>query len=300
VAAIKQNYYTLYKATSPSGKVYVGYTSFRLKDRMLQHYSDAKRGKKRPFYSALRKYGNKVKWKIINIYYTKEFVQNRERYYISLFQSNNLMFGYNSTSGGEGTPNLQFSKTKYIDNNGNIYFGTRDVFNKTGVNKSTLINSIKNNFWCGNIYFSVYKEGMKAAEKRLTKPKSEKIRKVICNKNQVCFFSMRDAAIFLGVIEQAIFRVVSGKRFSVKGYELRYIDDTNPHKKPEKKIKIKKGRIRKSILCKNTGIIYKNIDVLCSDMNLVKNSVLAVCTKIRKSCHGYKFEYITGGGLSLY
>jgi hypothetical protein len=300
VATIKQSYFTLYKATSPSGKVYVGYTNFRLKDRMGQHYDDARRGKKRPFYSALRKYGNKVKWEIINIYYTKSYVQNRERHYISLYKANNLNHGYNATSGGEGTPDLVRTKTKYIDNNGTIYFGTKDVFDKTGVNKSTLNSSVRNKYWCGNIYFSIYKEGMKTAEKRLTKPKSEKIRKVICNKNQVCFLSMRDAASFLGVIEQAIFRVVSGKRFSVKGYELRYIDDMNLHKKPEKKLKIKKSRKRKSILCKNTGIVYENIDTLCYEMSLVKGSVLAVCTRIRKSCYGYKFEYVTGGGLSQY
>ena len=298
--AVKQNYYTLYKATSPSGKVYIGYTNFRLEDRMWQHYNEAKKGKRRVFYSALRKYNSSVKWEIINIYYTKKLVQNRERYYISLYNSNNLNHGYNATSGGEGTPDLVRTKTKYIDNSGNIYFGTKDVFNKTGINKSMLISSIRNKFWCGNLYFSVYKDGMKTAEKRLTKPKSEKIRRVVCNKNQVCFFSIRDAANYIGVDEQRIFRVVSGKRFSVRGYEFRYINDNSPHKKPEKKVKIKKGRTRKSILCKNTGIIYKNIDMLCNELNLIKDSVLAVCTKRRKACYGYEFEYVTGGGLSQY
>lgn len=44
-------------------------------------------------------------------------------------------------------------------------------------------------------------------------------------------------------------------------------------------------------------IVYQNVDILCSDMDLIKGSVLAVCTKIRNSCYGYKFEYVTGGGL---
>ena len=223
MSTIKQSYFTLYKATSPSGKVYVGYTNFRLKDRMGQHYNDARRGKKRPFYSALRKYGNKVKWEIINIYYTKSYVQNREKFYISLYQSNNLLFGYNSTLGGEGTPGLQFSKTKYIDNSGVIYFGTKDVFKKTGVNKSSLTQSIKNNYWCKNIYFSIYKEGMLVAEPRLSKPKHERKRKIVCNKNGICFFSLRNAADFIGVQEQSILRVVKGRRLSVRGYEFKYI-----------------------------------------------------------------------------
>jgi hypothetical protein len=190
---------------------------------MEQHYSDARRGKKRPFYSALRKYGNKVKWEIINIYYTKSYVQNREKFYISLYQSNNLLFGYNSTLGGEGTPGLQFSKTKYIDNSGVIYFGTKDVFKKTGVTKSSLTQSIKNNYWCKNIYFSIYKEGMLVAEPRLSKPKHERKRKIVCNKNGICFFSLRNAADFIGVQEQSILRVVKGRRLSVKGYEFKYI-----------------------------------------------------------------------------
>ena len=69
------------------------------------------------------------------------------------------------------------------------------------------------------------------------------------------------------------------------------------HKKIEKKIKIKKGRTRKSILCKNTGIVYKNIDILCYEMKLIKGSVLAVCTNRRKACYGYEFCYVTGGVL---
>jgi group I intron endonuclease len=300
VASIKQDYYTLYKATSPSGKVYVGYTNFRLQDRMWQHYNEASRGKRRVFYSALRKYGKSIKWEVINIYYTKKLVQNRERYYISLYKANNLNYGYNATSGGEGTPDLVRTKTKYIDNNGNIYFGTQDVFNKTGVKKSLLTSSIKNRLWCGFIYFSTYKEGMKVAEERLSKPKHERKRKVICNKNQVCFFSIRDAANFIEVEEQRVFRVLSGKRFSVRGYEFRYINDINPHKKPEKKVKIKKGRNRKQILCKNTGIIYSNVDMLCSELKLIKNSVLSVCRKRRKACYGYEFCYVSGGGLSQF
>lgn len=223
MSAIKQNYYTLYKATSPSGKVYVGYTSFRLKDRMNQHYNDARNGKKRPFYSALRKYGNKVKWEIINTYYTKKYTQNREKFYISLYNSNAIQYGYNSTSGGEGTPDLVRPKTKYIDNNGIIYFGTKDVFNKTGVTKSSLTNSIKNNYWCKNIYFSIYKKGMLVAKPRVNKPKHERKRKIFCNKNGICFFSIRDAASFVGVGEQSVFRVVNGKRSSVRGYEFKYV-----------------------------------------------------------------------------
>jgi hypothetical protein len=223
MAAVKQNYYTLYKATSPSGKVYVGYTSYRLEDRMWQHYNKAKTGKVTPFYCALRKYGNKIKWEIINIYYTKKLIQNRETYFILKLKSNNIEHGYNSTSGGEGTPNLKKPKTKYIDNNGTIYFGTKDVFEKTGVTKPKLINSIKNKYWCGTRYFSVYKEGMLVAEARLTKPKHERKRKVFCNKNKICFFSIRDAANFIGVEEQRVLRVVKGIRSSVRGYEFRYV-----------------------------------------------------------------------------
>ena len=48
--------YTVYKLTSPSNKVYVGWTSRPLKKRLQDHMSEVRRGYNRPIQHALRKY----------------------------------------------------------------------------------------------------------------------------------------------------------------------------------------------------------------------------------------------------
>lgn len=289
--------YILYKATSPSGKIYIGYTKYKLEVRIKQHHSTARRGVQRPFCNAINKYGSKIKWEIINTYFTKEFTQNRECFFIKLYKSNEKEFGYNATSGGEGCLDFSKPRIQYIDNFGNIYLGSRDVFNRTGVKRCRLYGSVKYGYWCGKLYFSKYKQGMLSAIPREKKSKTERVRRIICYKNEVCFLSLKHAATFLNVKDQSIYRVVSGQRYSIKNFELRYIDDEKPHKKPTKVKKVKNGRFRKSIICWNTNIIYKNIDDLCLDMKLIKESVLEVCRKKRNSCFGFKFDFVTGGGL---
>jgi hypothetical protein len=49
--------FKIYKITSPSGRSYFGFTAQSLKERWRQHQGSASRGRKTPFYAAIRKYG---------------------------------------------------------------------------------------------------------------------------------------------------------------------------------------------------------------------------------------------------
>lgn len=84
-------------------KVYIGYTNSRkgFKRRKYEHYINAESGKQSKFYNALRKYGDKFKWSIIEQdISSKTLAKEKEVYYINEYDS--FTNGYNSTLGGDG------------------------------------------------------------------------------------------------------------------------------------------------------------------------------------------------------
>lgn len=223
--AKKTGYYTVYAATSPSGKTYVGFTHYRLEDRIWQHLSEARRGKKRPIYNAIRKYEKQITWNILGIYYTEAFAKNREKHFIR--EMNTIENGYNVTEGGEGTLGLirKSQRKPLIDELGNIYSCFAEAAEQNNLELSTLKNAVRKGYWSGSKYFSFYKKGMSVAVKPKGKPKHKRMRKVEAIEIGMCFLSLRDTATYLNVTEQAIQRVVSGRRNTVKGCSLRYIQE---------------------------------------------------------------------------
>lgn len=94
--------YILYFHISPSNKVYVGITS--AKDPQ-KRWGPNGIGyiKNKHLYSAIKRYGwDNFTHEIRLTGLTKEEAYNRERYYISLFRSDDPKYGYNKTKGGEG------------------------------------------------------------------------------------------------------------------------------------------------------------------------------------------------------
>lgn len=89
----------IYKATNMiNNKIYIGYTTTTLKNRMRQH----KYGKSY-FGKSIKKYGfENFKWEILEDNILKENIRDREIYYIKNYNSNNSKFGYNLTDGGDG------------------------------------------------------------------------------------------------------------------------------------------------------------------------------------------------------
>lgn len=95
----KPNNYTVYKHTTPSGKVYVGITGKDPKDRW---HGGNGYWHNEHFRKAIKKYGwNNIEHAIIHTGLTLEEAEEKERYYISVYKSNETKHGYNGTSGGE-------------------------------------------------------------------------------------------------------------------------------------------------------------------------------------------------------
>lgn len=94
--------YIIYKHTNLiNNKVYIGQTSFSNPEKRW-----GKNGEKYYtcyyFYSAIKKYGwENFSHEILETGLNKEEAANKERFYIQLYKSNQINFGYNLTSGGE-------------------------------------------------------------------------------------------------------------------------------------------------------------------------------------------------------
>jgi len=96
----------VYLATTPSGRVYVGITSKELSTRVAQHYQAARASRSRGalcyFHHALTKYGQSVRWEVLEAAIEGRAAANlREKHFIHLFQANDPRRGYNGTEGGD-------------------------------------------------------------------------------------------------------------------------------------------------------------------------------------------------------
>jgi len=96
----------IYKATSPSGKVYIGKTVSELKERKRCHFKDAnnknRRGYDSAFPRAIRKYGiENLVWEIL--YENVSHSQLLKLEISVILEYDSFHNGYNSTKGGEGT-----------------------------------------------------------------------------------------------------------------------------------------------------------------------------------------------------
>lgn len=96
--------FIVYKAQSPSNRMYIGITSVPLKRRIYRHvYSAITQNKQYAFSRAIRKYGiDNIEWEIID--YAKDYNEllELEKYWIKKLNTV-VPNGYNLTSGGEGT-----------------------------------------------------------------------------------------------------------------------------------------------------------------------------------------------------
>ena len=95
----------IYKATNLiNNKIYIGQTINTLEYRMSQHIRDAANPNRKTvyFHNALRKYGaENFKFEIIDTANTQDELNEKERYWIAYYKSNQREFGYNEDSGGK-------------------------------------------------------------------------------------------------------------------------------------------------------------------------------------------------------
>ena len=111
-----EDHYTMkgiiYKATSPSGKVYIGQTTCTLDKRKRGHFHKAFNKNavtyNTKFAKAIRKYGpDAFAWTILYDNTPQENLSKLEKK--EVFEHNSYYEGYNSTRGGKGSTGVKFS-----------------------------------------------------------------------------------------------------------------------------------------------------------------------------------------------
>lgn len=232
--------YIIYKAISPSGKIYIGLTSKELHIRINGHKRTSNTNAKTYFHKAIKKYGIiNFKWKIIERNEDLNIAKKNEKYYIKLYKSN--IEGYNLTQGGDGVCGYKFSDEdkKYIS------MKTREAM------KNPIIRQ--------------------KCKSNLGKPSAKRIK--IIDNNGIIYDSITEASKILKVTSGAIKYCIKNKvrlknTLSFKKYEdgdtvcpayaKRISSKKNIPMQLEQKIKLQNHSRNKSIISDN-GQIFKSI-----------------------------------------
>ena len=117
LATIKDTKLCIYKITnSQNGKVYVGKTEAPLIMRIRRHCAEVRKGTNRYLYDAIRHYGwNIFAVELLETCQSKDDLNEREIYWITVLKSNDKQFGYNMTEGGDGAGFSQEALKKSAD-----------------------------------------------------------------------------------------------------------------------------------------------------------------------------------------
>ena len=93
----------IYKATGPSGKVYVGQTTKTLARRKAQHKFMALKGDRRSaFQIAILEHGgvNAFTWEQIDTFANDEELERKEKFWVAHYKARDPAYGYNDQDGG--------------------------------------------------------------------------------------------------------------------------------------------------------------------------------------------------------
>jgi len=99
---------TIYKYTSPSNKVYIGQTCKSTQAQRAGFQGSQYKGCP-AFWNAIQKYGwNNFIYEVLETVEERTIANEREQYYISFYQSNNPLYGYNINAGGYDSSNFEY------------------------------------------------------------------------------------------------------------------------------------------------------------------------------------------------
>lgn len=222
--------YTVYQHKNKiNNKVYIGITSRTPTERWGKNGNNYKSSPH--FYAAIRKYGwDNFEHNILFTDLTKEQACLKEQELIKSFNSMNRNYGYNSTSGGEIFElNEEAKKKKSISMIGN----KNNLGHVCSEEKKKKISEAQK----GRIFSEEHKKKLsEAASKRhvsCSENKKEKLsknypnkRKVYCEELNKVFDSVQQCSRELGIPATNISKLCGGRGKTLKGYHLKYYDDT--------------------------------------------------------------------------
>lgn len=223
--------YTIYQHKNKiNRKVYIGITK-RIPE--LRWGKDGCNYKSSPhFYSAIQKYGwDNFEHNILFKNLTKEEACEKEKELIKKFNSMNREFGYNSTSGGEASFEMsdesRMKKSKAM-------LGNKNGFGKPcSPEKAKKISEAQK----GKKLTEEHKQKLSQSAKNRHTPCSDekretlrnnypRMKQVYCLETDTVYKSVQECARKLGVQATSVSQVCKGRRKTLKGYHLKYYNDT--------------------------------------------------------------------------
>lgn len=222
--------YTVYQHKNKiNGKVYIGITSRKPEERWGSNGVNYKTNPH--FYAAIQKYGwDNFEHNILYINCTKEEACLMEQILIKQYNSTNREFGYNSTSGGETFTMNAESRQKLS----NAMKGNKNSLgHPCSEEKKEKIRQAQK----GRTFTEEHKKKLSEAAKKRHAPCSEekkKIlsqnyphkRKVYCEELDTVYDSVQECGRILGIPATNISKLCNGKGKTLKGYHLKYYNDT--------------------------------------------------------------------------
>ena len=221
--------YTVYQHKNKiNGKVYIGITSQKPEQRWGSQGCNYKSSPH--FYSAIQKYGwDNFEHNILFTELTKEQACLKEQELIKEYNSMNREFGYNSTSGGDIFTMNEETKQKIsqamMGNQNNLGHPCSEE------KKKKISNAQK-----GREFTEKHKQKLSEAaknrhvpcsedKKQILKEKSHK-KPVYCEELDKIFESVQECGRQLGIPATNISKLCNGRGKTLKGYHLRYYNDT--------------------------------------------------------------------------
>lgn len=206
---ITMDNYIVYRHTSPSGKVYIGLTKHSLEKRGRHNGINYRICPY--FYHAIKKYGwNNFTHEVVSSNLSKKEAIWLEKYLIAYYHSCEEEFGYNLTTGGDGTSGMTDAVRKKISKNRKGVKMSKESVAKTAAwhrgrkrSKSTCANIV-------NALHDFYssEEGMLMAKARVHN------RRRVVDENGVIYNSIKEAAEILMIEPSTLRKAIAAGRYT--------------------------------------------------------------------------------------
>ena len=277
--------YTVYKLTSPSGKVYIGITSRTVKQRWNNGigYKHC-----RAMYGAIKKYGwENIQKEILLENTTETEAKALEMMLIKLCRSNEREYGYNLTEGGDGTKGHITSEE------------TRRKMSAAHKGNKYSLGSKHTEEW------------KKQQSERQRGKNNQHAKKVICLETLKVYNTMKQAQKETGATKitdccRHYYKHKSSNGLHWEYYDANLTDDDykailqrlkdeeerNKHRRPSEELRQKTSEICSvPVMCIETGEIFKSLEIACQKYGISKPNLCNCCRGKRKTVGGFHWKY---------
>lgn len=288
------------------------------------------------FANAIRKYGwDNFSHEILMDNLTNEEACKWETYYIDYYKTqigiHDVDYGYNMTSGGEGSPGRIISeetREKLVKS----HLGKKQseetkrklslAFTGRKMSKESIQKALRNRPSQKGIpiseehkrHISEAQKGRKPSDYTIQRSIENSSIPVICEETGEAFRSITDAATAYSVCVSAIASHCKGRKETVRGLHFHYLqkDDTDIdysfrlpklsreniiahsiNKRSQEIDQEKRKRCIKPVLCMDNNTIYESGVLAAKELGISNKSISECCIGKTKTTKGYKFRFAT-------